>query len=127
MCLHSCAPCFFSGPHVGVISDNTLIRKYPPPLAKGEYILGDKAYTDRSLSHYVLAPIKKQKHSSLSPEQHYFNDMLSWYRSSIEHTFGYMKRFNILSNIFIIILFVFIYFLYLMCMYVYHSSYNISW
>jgi hypothetical protein len=66
MCLHSSAPCYFSGPHLGVISDNTLVKQYPPPLSIDERILGDKAYTDRSLAHVVIAPIKKKRNNSLT-------------------------------------------------------------
>jgi hypothetical protein len=98
MCLHSAAPCFLSGPHLGTISDIQLYRLYPPPLDHHECIFGDKAYCDKKLINKIIAPIKKQRHKQLSEEEKVYNELLTWYRSSIEHTFGYMKRFRILSK-----------------------------
>jgi hypothetical protein len=98
VCLHSSAPCFFSGPHLGVISDNALVKKYPPPLLHDELVLGDKAYTDRSLAHLVIAPIKKKRNQPQTRTAERYNRVHGWYRASIEHTFGYMKRFKIISK-----------------------------
>jgi len=98
MCLHSSAPCYFSGPHLGVISDNTLVKQYPPLLISiDERILGDKAYTDRSLAHVVIAPIKKKRNNSLTSVCEKYNVIHAWYRASIEHAFGYIKRFRIIG------------------------------
>ena len=101
MCLHSSAPCFLSGPHFGTISDIKLYRMYTPQLAASECILGDKAYCDQNLVNTIITPIKKQKRKRLSDEENEYNKLHGWYRSSIEHTFGFMKRFRIISNIFI--------------------------
>jgi hypothetical protein len=98
MCLHSSAPCYLSGPHLGTISDIKLYRMYPPPLDEMECIFGDKAYCDKELIDKIITPMKKQKGRQLSEESAEYNRLIGWYRSSIEHTFGYMKRFRVLSN-----------------------------
>jgi hypothetical protein len=97
MCVHSAAPCFISGPHIGTISDIKLYRMYGPELTGAECIFGDKAYCDKELVNKIIAPIKKKKGRALSEEALEYNRQLGWYRSSIEHTFGYMKRFTILG------------------------------
>lgn len=97
MCDHSAAPCFLSGPHLGVISDISIFRRNLPPLDESECIFGDKAYCDKKLANKIIAPIKKRKYSQLSDPENKYNQVLGWYRSSIEHTFGYMKRFRILG------------------------------
>jgi hypothetical protein len=98
MCLHSAAPCYLSGPHLGTIADIQLYRMYPPPLNDIECIFGDKAYCDKKLVTKIITPIKKQKRKKLSDEAEQYNELVGWYRSSIEHTFGFMKRFRILSK-----------------------------
>ena len=98
MCLHDCTSCFFTGPHPGVISDIKLYKKYTPPLDADECIFGDKAYCDNTLRNKIITPFKKPRHRELNREEGYYNKMLGWYRTSIEHTFGYMKRFIIISN-----------------------------
>jgi hypothetical protein len=97
VCLHSGAPCYYSGPHIGVINDNKIFKTYTPPLSDGELLLGDKAYTDKQLCHQVIAPIKARQHGSLSDAELRYNKIHGWYRASIEHCFGYIKRFRILG------------------------------
>jgi hypothetical protein len=60
--------------------------------------LGDKAYCDRALEHQIVAPIKARHHRSLLDVQQEYNDLHAWYRASIEHLFGYLKRFRIIGN-----------------------------
>ncbi len=96
-CTHQ-ALCYYFGPHLGVISDNKLLKMYPPPLVDGELLLGVKAYADRALQHQVIAPIKQSKHESLLDAQLEYNAQYGWYQASIEHAFGYTKRFNIIGN-----------------------------
>jgi hypothetical protein len=95
--LHSGALCYFSGPHLGVINDNKLFKQYPPPLIEGEYLLGDKAYCDGALSHCMVYPIKASRSSELSDEERAYNELHGFYRASIEHAFGYSKRFRIIG------------------------------
>jgi DDE superfamily endonuclease len=98
MCDHSSTPCYLSGPHLGVISDISIYRNNPAPLDDDECILGDKAYCDSELEHKIITPIKKKKHRQLTEDENAYNKVLGWYRSSIEHTFGYMKRFKIIGK-----------------------------
>ena len=46
----------------------------------------------------IITPIKKPQSRELNSEEKNYNKQLGWYRASIEHTFGYMKRFPIISN-----------------------------
>ena len=99
MCLHSGALCYYSGPHLGVISDVKLFKKYNPPLLEGELLLADKAYVDRSLQHQIVAPIKKKRNQPpLRAAQLEYNRLHGWNRASIEHAFGKNKRFRIIGN-----------------------------
>ncbi len=98
MCDHSAAPCFLSGPHLGVISDISIFRNNPPALDDVECILGDKAYCDAELENKIITPIKRKRNRQLTENENRYNRVLGWYRSSIEHTFGYMKRFRIIGN-----------------------------
>jgi len=100
MCLHNGTPCFISGPHIGVMSDISIYRKVSPPLEKGECIMGDKAYCSVDLEDQLVAPIKKPRKGQLTQDETDYNAEHGWYRASIEHCFGYMKRFKILSGIF---------------------------
>ena len=100
MCLHNGTPCFISGPHIGVMSDISIYRKVSPPLEKGECIMGDKAYCSADLEDELVAPIKKPRKGQLTQDETDYNAEHGWYRSSIEHCFGYMKRFKILSGVF---------------------------
>jgi hypothetical protein len=99
MCDHSGAPCLLSGPHLGVINDIVIFRNNPPPLENDECIFGDKAYCDKQLENKIITPKKKQRHRQLSEDEIHYNKILGWYRASVEHLFGYMKRFNIISKI----------------------------
>ncbi len=101
MCLHSGAYCYFSGPHIGVISDNKLYKMYTPPLIEGEKLLADKAYVDQALQHQLIAPIKAGRGTPLHSHELKYNKLHGWYRASIEHAFGYSKRFRILGNTYI--------------------------
>jgi hypothetical protein len=98
VCLHSGAYCYFSGPHLGVMSDNKLFKMYNPPLLDGELLLGDKAYCDRALEHQIIAPIKAARGTPLTAEELEYNRLHGWYRASVEHAFGYSKRFRIIGN-----------------------------
>ena len=81
---------WFSGPHEGVAHDMKLFREFMPPLEEGERLLGDKAYI--GLPHKVIPPVKGRKGYHLTQYSRDFNTLHSWYRSSIEHCFAYVKR-----------------------------------
>jgi hypothetical protein len=71
---------------------------YTPPLTDGELLLGDKAYSDQQLHHQIIAPIKARPNQPLMDAQLEYNKLHGWYRASIEHCFGYIKRFRIIGN-----------------------------
>lgn len=71
---------------------------YTPPLLAGEKLLADKAYCDRALEGQLIAPIKAGRGRDLSASELKYNKIHGWYRASIEHAFGYSKRFRILGN-----------------------------
>jgi hypothetical protein len=108
VCNHSGTLLWYSGPHIGTHHDVELYRQYSPPLDDDEEVLADLAYIgggDR-----LSVPFKKQvvtvqvgrrkrRHTiPLSAAQVVYNRIHSWYRSTIEHTFGYVKRFRILNS-----------------------------
>ena len=102
MCTNNGTPCFISGPHIGVTSDIDIFRQNPPPLVAGECLLGDKAYVDKRLylTFSLHLSIKKLPKKQLTSEEYAYNRIHAWYRASIEHIFGFMKRFKIISTVF---------------------------
>ena len=88
---------WFSGPHLGTISDIELWRRYKPKnkLYNNELFLADKAYIG---SQDCITEIKKYKSRDLTDVQKAWNRIIQWYRSSVEHGIGYVKRFKILSD-----------------------------
>jgi hypothetical protein len=109
---HSGTILWYSGPHIGTTHDIELTRRYPPPLADGEEVLADLAYIGAD-AHYCVpfkrrvieVPIgngrRRKKHTlPLSEPQTVYNRCHSWYRSTVEHTFGYVKRFRIINSMY---------------------------
>lgn len=90
------APIFWSL-NLGVPHDLTVWRRDHPPLAADEHVLGDAAYACRGEPHLV-APYKHDGGRTLTPAQEAFNRALQWYRSTVEHSFAYLKRFTILAG-----------------------------
>jgi hypothetical protein len=88
---------WWSGPHCGTIHDLTLFRQNPPPLLPNEQLLADKAYVGGGA--HLIAPYKKRNHR-LAPLKTAFNKVHRWYRSTVEHSIGFIKRFYILSGMF---------------------------
>ena len=60
--------------------------------------MGDKAYCDRSLNHRLVYPIKAERGQPLNNDELQYNDLHGFYRASIEHAFGYSKRYRIIGN-----------------------------
>jgi hypothetical protein len=90
---------WFSGPHVGCQHDVSLFYEHHPVLMPGETILADKAYVGaRAAALGVLAPIKSRRSGPLSAQERDFNGIHTRHRSRVEHAFGYLKRFGIMSN-----------------------------
>lgn len=91
ICDHRGNIIWYSGPHLGVTSDVKLSRNFPPPLNPGEKILGDKAYQGEP--NRIIVPYKKKRgRADVSARRQAFNIVHSWYRSTIEHCFAYVKR-----------------------------------
>ncbi len=105
---HSGTILWYSGPHLGTTHDIELVRQYPPPLAAGEELLADLAYVGGD--DFLSVPFKRKvitvevgrkriKHTMpLSEPQVLYNRCHAWYRSTVEHTFGYLKRFRIIAR-----------------------------
>lgn len=81
---------WYSGVHLGTTHDVRLSRNHPPPLTAGQRLLGDKAYIGNA---QIIAPIKKRRAAALSQRDAAYNVVHSWYRTSIEHCFAYLKRY----------------------------------
>jgi hypothetical protein len=91
VCDHKGNIIWYSGPHVGVISDIALWRRYTPPLDDGERLLGDKAYVGQR--EEIIAPFKKKRGAArLEGRRWHFNNVHAWYRATIEHCFAFVKR-----------------------------------
>jgi hypothetical protein len=87
----------FSGPHVGCTHDLSIFYDNRPMINTNETILGDKAYCGRVAKQLgIIAPFKKPPNRQLSEEQIVFNGIHAFNRSSVEHSIGYLKRFQIL-------------------------------
>ena len=79
---------WYSGPHLGTPSDIALFEENRPPLMPGEQLLADKAYVKDEWNSTLIAPIKNKKGCIITADQAAFNDIIGWYRASIEHSFG---------------------------------------
>ena len=88
---------WYSGPHIGTSSDIEVYRLNRPPLLDREELLGDKAYQGER--NTLIVPFKKRKgQSRLTPVRYAFNRVHQWYRATVEHSFAYIKRFQILNG-----------------------------
>ena len=89
----------YTGPHLGSIHDMRIYRKNIRIIPVGAFVLGDKAYVCRdSRSLQILTPFKRN--SSITEEQLRYNETLKPIRIRVEHAFGFLKRFNILSGVY---------------------------
>lgn len=89
---------WFSGPFYGNRHDKVIFSHTPPPIPDGEMLLGDAAYVGRDLLTKVVTPVKQLAGTQLNDDQKAYNHVISWWRSSIEHTFGFLKRFSIIGS-----------------------------
>lgn len=87
---------WFSGPHVGTMSDTTLFRLHQPSLGDKDFILGDLAY--ESVPH-VLTPVKNNfgKFGMPVREGEYIR-VHQFYRARVEHFFGKVNKFSIFEG-----------------------------
>jgi len=68
-----------------------------PPLEPGERVLGDKAYQG---APEVLSPFKKKHYGQLNEYQKAYNAWHSWCRATVEHLFGFAKRYQIIGGMY---------------------------
>jgi hypothetical protein len=108
---HSGCPIWFSGAHLGVTSDITLWDDTHPILEPNERILADKAYNRFGIIHvidayisinilYVIAnkDIAQQFKDPTTLEETAHNVIHGYFRATVEHTIGYIKRFHIIGG-----------------------------
>lgn len=91
---------WFSGPHPGSDGDGTLWKRYRPAWAQpDEKFLADKAYCGRIFENLgLIAPYKKPGGGARTRSQTAYNRVHTFYRVRVEHAYGYLKRFEILSR-----------------------------
>jgi hypothetical protein len=66
------------------------------PLPAGLQLLADSGYEGCGNGELVT-PFKRPKRQLLEYDEWMYNSSLGWFRSTIEHTFAYIKRFGILK------------------------------
>jgi hypothetical protein len=97
----------FSGPHLGTSYDghiylNTFkqLPGAPPPRAvklPWEWGLGDGHYCACA---NMLTPFRRPRHGHLPAEEAYFNEILSHYRSRVEHINSYIERHKMFQEVY---------------------------
>lgn len=98
-CDHQANIIFFSGPHLGCTHDVQIFYDNHPLISVDEKILADKAYCgNRAKNMGIVAPHKKSINYDFTTEESNFNAIHGFYRSRVEHSIGYLKRFSILSQ-----------------------------
>jgi len=61
-------------------------------------VLGDLAYIARLHRPHMIPAIKRQAGQVLRAEEKAFNDVHGFYRATVEHVFGFLKRFQIFGG-----------------------------
>ncbi len=97
---HSGGVVWFTGPHIGSRHDSRLFEQNAPPQSRGEQWLADLAYVKMHRLGRCICPVKRKPGRVLTENQQAFNTLHSWYRSTVEHTIGYIKRFNIIGGLY---------------------------
>lgn len=80
----------------GVHSDITIFRDRPDLIPTGTYVLGDAAYEGGG--DKVRSALKRPAGGFLRRDELLYTTTLQWFRSTVEHTFGYLKRFRIIAG-----------------------------
>jgi len=82
--------------NVGAPSDSYVWNHYlPPGLAADEYGISDKAYV---AAHHLECHFKKPRGRELTPYEQSFNTVLSFFRSTVEHSIASLKAFEIIGG-----------------------------
>ncbi len=83
----------------GAKHDLSIYKEDHPVLSEEEHILADKAYYGRAgRSLQLVTAHKKPKNGKLSTVQKAYNFIHARHRITVEHAFGFLKRFSILSS-----------------------------
>ena len=99
VCDHHGCPIWYSGPHIGTTHDTTLYKKNRPSLIDNEQLLGDKG--NQGCGSSVIVPFKKRHEEvRITGDKRAFNIVHRWYRATVEHSIGYLKRFRILNGVY---------------------------
>jgi hypothetical protein len=89
---------WYSNPQIGTVHDIKMFQNVKPPLNENESLLADKAYVADKFKSPSICPIKKPRDAELNDRQQAYNLIHRWYRASVEHSIGYLKRYKILSS-----------------------------
>ena len=85
----------------GSMHDLSIYVEQHPNLLNGEHVLADKAYCGiRGRNLGLKTPFKRPRGGNLTQEQLDFNYVHSYHRITVEHSFGYLKRFKISSSVY---------------------------
>ncbi len=60
----------------------------------GVLLLGDAGYVG---AEGVVHALKRPRGGELSDDQHLYNRTVQWWRATVEHAIGYIKRFKIIG------------------------------
>lgn len=90
---------WYSGPHPGSTHDKRLLVEYPPPLERWEQAMADLAYVGEDCKRIgCITGYKRPRAGALTRRQKTYNDIFAHFRVRVEHSFAFLKRFNILSG-----------------------------
>ena len=83
----------------GAVHDFELFKSNLNQIPKGSFILADKGYQGiYAMYPNSLFPLKAKKRCKLDPELKVYNQEINKRRIGIEHVFGRLKTFKILSE-----------------------------
>lgn len=70
-------------------------NEHPNPMPAGVRLLGDAGYVGAA---GVVHALKKPKGGELTEDQHLYNRTIQWWRATVEHVIGFIKRFKIVGS-----------------------------
>lgn len=89
-------PVWWSGPHLGVVNDLDIFKTNRPPLRAGDILLADKGYQNSDSLPLMFSTRKNSRARRANPtEEEARDEVIGWYRSTVEHYFAQMKMFRI--------------------------------
>ena len=83
----------------GKIHDFQLFKSSRLPIAKNTLLIADTGYLGLEQFHSkILIPKKSSKFHKLTSEDKFYNRVISKLRICVEHTFRFLKRFNLFAE-----------------------------